>query len=97
MAEAGVIKGVAATEVCVGKARLGAVYGAKDGELRGGLEQRNENILGKDCLRWRDAAETAAARARTAKKRMVSERVRMGVERCGAVGAQRRSVGSWRR
>ena len=44
------------------------------------------------------AAVTAVtARARTAKKRMVSERVRMGVERCGAVGAQRRSVGSWRR
>ena len=35
------------------------------------MTEKSQNILGKDCLRWRDAAETAAARARTAKKRIL--------------------------
>lgn len=35
--------------------------------------------LGKDCLRWRDAAETATARVRTAKKRIVCASVEMRV------------------
>lgn len=46
--------------------------------------------VGKDCLRWRDAAETAAARARTAKKRIVCVDGVMRVEmKCEEVGAQK--------
>ena len=71
MAEAGVGEGIAAAKVGVRQARRGAACSARDNELYVGGERKNGNILGKDCLRWRDAAETAAARARTAKKRIL--------------------------